>query len=68
MAVSGWFSSCATDAEIAHRYFGGLAVEGTGGDNDAPLRGRKRFDRIERVHDQIEQDLLNLDRRRFHLR
>ena len=30
--------------------------------------GGRAFDRVERVHDQVEQDLLNLDRRRFDLR
>ncbi len=30
--------------------------------------GGQRFDRVERVHDQVEQDLLNLHRRRLDLR
>src|SRR5947207_2284670 len=54
-------------AEIAHTDFRAISAERTGSNDDSAFGGRERFDGVERIHYQVEQDLLNLDWRRFHL-
>src|SRR6516225_8924950 len=54
--------------EIAHAYFSDIAFVGTRANNDAAFSRRKSFHGIERVNDQVKQDLLNLNQRSLHLR
>src|SRR5207248_4370373 len=55
-------------ADSVSTNFHTITVHLTSNNTEAALGRWTRFDRVERVHDQVKQDLLNLHRHRFHLR
>ena len=50
-------------AEIANTDLGALSLDRTGTDNDTTFDGGSISDSVECVHDEVEQDLLDLNRR-----
>src|SRR2546421_4090023 len=48
-------------AEITYTNFRAISAERTRSNDDSAFGGRERFDGVECIHDQVEQDLLNLN-------
>ena len=57
-----------SDPKITHGYFRYVTPVRMRTNNDPPVARLQAFTGIERVHDQVEEDLLNLDQSAVHLR
>ena len=55
-----WLSLRKANTMIAHAHLD-KSVGGCRGNEDPPIRNRRLLHRLERIHDQIQQDLLQMD-------